>query len=50
MDLNTASDILIVHDSEILFDIDDLTVHRLDDLRVLIVKGEHCFLIEKENS
>ncbi|MDN2668947.1 hypothetical protein OW495_19675 [Vibrio sp. 14N.309.X.WAT.E.F5] len=50
MDLNTASDILIAHDSEILFDIDDLTVHRLDDERVLIVKGEYCFLIDRKSS
>jgi len=49
MDLNTATDILIAHRSKVLFDIDDLTVHQLDDERILIIKGEHCFLIEKES-
>lgn len=50
MDLNTAADILIAHQSKVLFDIEDLTIHQLDDERILIVEGEHCFLIERENS
>ncbi len=50
MDLNSAADILINHHSKVLFDVDDLIVHQLDNGRVLIVKGEHCFLIERENS
>ncbi|HHC6645516.1 TPA: hypothetical protein ACN33E_004246 [Vibrio parahaemolyticus] len=50
MDLNTAADILIAHQSKVLFDIEDLTIHQLDDERILIVKGEHCFLIEREKS
>ncbi|EIV8511261.1 hypothetical protein [Vibrio parahaemolyticus] len=50
MDLNTAADILIAHQSKVLFDIEDLTVHQLDNEDILIVKGEHCFLIERENS
>ncbi|CAK1907101.1 hypothetical protein VCRA2123O443_200065 [Vibrio crassostreae] len=49
MDLNTAADILMAHRSEVLFDIEDLTVHQLDDERILIVKSEHCFLIERES-
>ncbi|WP_268858141.1 hypothetical protein [Vibrio parahaemolyticus] len=46
----TAADILIEHPTKVLFDVDDLTVHQLDDGRILIVKGEHCFLIDRENS
>ncbi|CAK1900706.1 conserved hypothetical protein [Vibrio crassostreae] len=48
MDLNSAADILIKNTSEVLFDVNDLTIHQLDNGRVLIVKGEHCFLIERE--
>ncbi len=48
MDLNSAADILIASHSTVLFDVDDLTIHQLDNGRVLIVKGEHCFLIERE--
>ena len=50
MELITAADILIDHQSKVLFDVDDLTIHQLDDERIMIVKGEHCFLIERENS
>lgn len=50
MDLNSAADILIAHQSEVLFDVDDLTIHQLDNGRVLIIKGEHCFLIERETA
>ncbi len=50
MDLNTAADILMSHRTEVLFDIEDLTIHQLDDGRIMIVKGDHCFLIERENS
>ncbi|CDT98152.1 hypothetical protein VCR12J2_60065 [Vibrio coralliirubri] len=48
MDLNSAANILIAHHSTVLFDVDDLTIHQLDNGRVLIVKGEHCFLIERD--
>ncbi len=48
MDLNSAADILTTHHSKVLFDVDDLTIHQLDNGRILIVKGDHCFLIDRE--
>ncbi|EIA1797536.1 hypothetical protein RII69_003966 [Vibrio parahaemolyticus] len=50
MDLNTAANILSQQPSEILFDAGDVLVHKLDDGRFLIQKGEHCFLSNFEMS
>ena len=50
MDLNTAANILSQQPSEILFDAGDMLIHKLDDGRFLIQKGEHCFLSNFEMS
>ncbi len=44
MDLNTAANILSQQPSDIIFDAGDVLVHKLGDGRILIQKGEHCFL------
>lgn len=48
MDLNTAADILIEQESKVLIDHGDMLVHQLEDNRILIQKGELCFLIERD--
>ncbi|HDY7818077.1 TPA: hypothetical protein RQK24_003781 [Vibrio vulnificus] len=44
MDLNAAANILSKQSSDIIFDAGDLLVHKLEDGRILIQKGELCFL------